>query len=302
MLTILSRIINYGFNNFKRNGWPSAATVLTMTLVLLGSFGLIMFNVLMKSAVSSIQDKINITVFFKTNTPEDQILGMKQSLESLQEVRDVEYISSEQALDIFKERHKDDPVISETVNELSVNPLEPSLNIRANTPDEYPKIADYLNAPNLKENYDKVTYFENQDVIDRLIKIVSTVNKGGLLFTIILAIIAGLVVFNTIQLAIYSMRDEIGIMRAVGASNMLVRGPFIVEGVIAGLIAAIVSIIAAAPIVYFISPYIAIFIPGFGMFQYFYTHLFSLLFYQIILAVVIGSISSFFAVRRYLRN
>jgi cell division transport system permease protein len=302
MLTIFSRILKYGFNNFWRNAWPSIATILTMILVLLGSFGLIMFNVVMKSAVSSIQDKINITVFFKTNTSEDQILSVKQSLESLTEVKDVEYISSEQALEIFKERHKDDPVIAETINELNVNPLEPSLNIRANSSDQYPAIAQYLDAPNLKESFDKVTYVENKTVIDRLIKIVSTVNKGGLLLTIILAIIAGLVVFNTIQLAIYSMRDEISIMRAVGASNSLVRGPFIVEGVTAGVIAAVVSLLIAAPLVYIVSPYMNIFIPELALFKYFYTHLPLLLLYQVGLAVAIGIVSSWIAVRRYLKN
>lgn len=302
MLTIFSRIIHYGVSNFWRNGWPSIATVLTMTLALMGSFGLIMFNVVMDEAVMSIQDKINITVFFKTNAAEDQILSIKQSLESLPEVQNVEYISSAQALEIFKERHKDDPVISETVSELTTNPLEPSLNIRARSPEQYPAIAEYLDAPSMKEHFDKVTYFENQSVIDRLIRIVSTVNRGGLALTVVLAVIAGLVVFNTIQLAIYSMRDEISIMRAVGASNSLVRGPFVVEGVIAGLIAAAASLLVAAPVAYAVSPYVEIFIPGFAMFKYFYTHLPGLLFSQIALAVGIGALSSFVAVRRYLKN
>lgn len=302
MLTVFSRILKFGFNNFWRNGWPSAATVLTMTLMLLCSFGLIMFNATMDSAVTSIQDKINITVFFKTNVAEDEILTVKQSLESLPEVAQVEYISSAQALEIFKERHKDDPDISQTINELSENPLEGSLNIKAHLPEQYPTIAQYLDAPNLKEGFDKVTYFENQSVIDRLIRIVGTVNRGGLLVTLILALVAGLVVFNTIQLAIYSMRDEISIMRAVGASNSLVRGPFVVEGVIAGLIASVVSLLVAVPITYFVSPYISVFIPGFSASSYFYSHLFTFLLYQVALAVGLGAVSSFIAVRRYLRN
>ncbi len=302
MLTIFSRIFKFGFSNFWRNGWPSITTVLTMILVLLGSFGLIMFNVVMGEAVGSIQEKINISVFFKTNVAEDQILTLKGSIESLPEVKSVEYISSAQALEDFKEKHKDDPVISQTINELTTNPLEASLNIFAHTPDQYPAIAHYLDADTIKENASKVTYFENQTIIDRLIKIVSTVNKGGLLLTAILALIAGLVVFNTIQLAIYSMRDEISIMRAVGASNALVRGPFVVEGVIAGLLAAIISLIVAAPVVYFVSPYLNIFIPGFEMFKYMYSHVFRLLSYQIGLGVFIGAFSSFVAVRRYLKN
>lgn len=302
MLTLFSRILHYGLKNFWRNGLPSVATVLTMILVLLGSFGLIMFNVVMKSAVASIQNKINITVFFKTNAMEDDILAVKESLESLPEVKDVEYISSDRALEMFRERHKDDPVITQTLQELNTNPLEPSLNITARMPEQYPAIASYLNAPNLKDRFSKVTYFENQSVIDRLIRIVSTVNRGGFALTVVLAAIACIVVFNTVQLAIYSMRDEISIMRLVGASNLLVRGPFVVEGVIAGVIAGVASLLVSAPVVYAVSPYLLIFIPGFNIFSYFTSHLFSLFLYQVLLAVGIGTISSFFAVRRYLRN
>jgi cell division transport system permease protein len=176
------------------------------------------------------------------------------------------------------------------------------LNISAQNPDQYPAIAEYLKAPNLKEHVSKVTYYENREVIDRLIKIVGTVNTGGLLLTIILAVIAGLVVFNTVQLAIYSSRDEIGIMRAVGASNALVRGPFVVEGVIAGLIAAIVSLIVAAPVIYTISPYLDSFIPGLNLFAYFTASLFGFILLQLGVGIAIGALSSFVAVRRYLRN
>jgi cell division transport system permease protein len=302
MITIIARIFKYGFQNFWRNVWPSAATVLVMVMALLMVAGLALFNVVTKAAVSSIEEKIDVSVYFTTTTAEDDILAVKQSLESFPEVKSVEYISRDKALEIFKAKHADDPTIVQTVNELSENPLEASLNISAQNPDQYPAIAEYLKAPNLKEHVSKVTYYENREVIDRLIKIVGTVNTGGLLLTIILAVIAGLVVFNTVQLAIYSSRDEIGIMRAVGASNALVRGPFVVEGVIAGLIAAIVSLIVAAPVIYTISPYLDSFIPGLNLFAYFTASLFGFILLQLGVGIAIGALSSFVAVRRYLRN
>lgn len=302
MFTVFSRILHYGFNNFRRNGWPSAATVAIMVLASMVFAGLLFFNYITNQAVTSIQDKIDISVYFKTNTPEDEILNIKQSLESLSEVKEVEYISTDQALQVFKDRHQSDSDIQRAVDELSVNPFEASLNIRAKRPDQYAAIAEYLKAPNLNQYLDKVTYFENQVVIDRLVKIINTANRGGLGLTILMAIIAGLVVFNTIRLAIYSSRDEITIMRSVGASNTLVRGPFLVEGVIAGGIAAALSLIVAAPVVYFVSPYLSVFIPGLNLFHYFYSNIFSLLIYQLLFAAGIGVLSSFVAVRRYLRN
>lgn len=302
MFTVFSRILNYGFVNFWRNGWPSAATVAIMVLALLVFFWLIVFNVTTEQAVMSIQDKIDISVYFKTDTPEDEILNIKQSIESLAEVKSVEYISSDRALEKFREDHQDDQVITQAVNELQGNPLVASLNIKANEPSQYADIANYLSAAALARWIDTLSYAKNQDVINRLVTIINTVNRGGFVLTMILALIAGLVVFNTIRLAIYSSRDEISVMRAVGASNALVRGPFMVEGVIAGVLAAVVSILIAVPTAYAVTPYVGALIPGFNVFQYCYTHLGEFLLYQLLFGIGIGVLSSFVAVRRYLKN
>jgi len=302
MFTIISRIFHFGFKNFWRNGWLSTATIAIMTLSLFVFMNLIMFGVVTRAAASSIQDKIDISVYFTTNTSEDQILSIQQSLQSLSEVKSVDYISRDQALAIFQENHANDPTISQAINELATNPLEASLNVKANDPSQYGAIADYLNSASLSPYIDSVSYTQNQDVIDRLAKIVRNVQTGGFALTILLAIIAGLVVYNTVRLAIYSNREEIGIMRVVGASNSLVRGPYVVEGMIWGGIGAIVSLLLIAPGVYFVSPYLNEFIPSLNMFQYFYTHLAQLLLYALLFGVGIGSFSSFFAVRRYLRN
>lgn len=301
MLTVISRIVHYGFANFWRNGWPSAATVAIMVLALLVFIGLILFNVVTGQAMASVENKIDVSVYFKTNTPEDEILNVKQSLESLREVKSVVYVSSDEALAIFQERHANDP-LGQAVEEVTGNPFVASLNIQANSPDQYATIAQYLSTPNLSQYFDKVSYFENQEVIDRLVAIINNVNRGGFVLTVILILVAGLVVFNSIGLVIYSSREEIGIMRAVGASNALVRGPFMVEGVIAGVLAAIISILIAAPLTYFVSPYFAAFIPGLDIFQYFYSHIPSLLGYQLLFGILVGAFSSTIAVRRYLRN
>lgn len=302
MFTILSRIIHYGFKNFWRNGLLSTATAAIMTLASIVFVGLIIFSVISDEAAQSIQDKIDISVYFKKSTSEDQILSIKQSLESLSEVKSVDYVSKDKALEIFKEKHKNDAVISQGINELDSNPLEASLNVKAKRPDQYVTIANYLDLPNLSQYIDSVSYAKNQVVIDRLTGIVKNVERGGLALTALLGFIAGLVVFNTIRLAIYSNREEIGIMRLVGASNALVRGPLVVEGMISGMIAAVLSLVITAPVVYFLSPHFKVFIPGLEIFQYFYTHIFSLFLYQILFSVGIGAFSGFVAVRRYLKN
>lgn len=302
MFTILSRIVHYGLKNFWRNGLLSTATVAIMTLAAVVFSGLILFSVVSTQAAASIQDKIDISVYFKTSTPEDQIYDIKNSLESLSQVKSVEYVSKDKALEIFKAKHADDPTISQGINELDTNPLEASLNIKAKLPDQYAAIADYVNLPNLASAIDSVSYAKNQVVIDRLTSIVKNVQRGGLLLTILLALVAGLMVFNTIRIAVYSNREEIGIMRFVGASNALVRGPSIVEGVVSGGLAALISLILVAPVVYFLSPRLQVFIPGLDIFHYFYANIFWLFVYQVLFAVGIAAFSSYVAVRRYLKN
>ncbi len=301
MLTTLSRIIKYGFTNFWRNGWLSMATLSIIVLALIVFEGLIIFNILTNTALNSVQEKIDISVYFKSDAPEDDILNTKKSLESLAEVKNVEYISRDEALEIFRERHADDPAITQSLEELTENPLLASLNIKAYDPKQYISIADYLESSSLSDRFEKITYAQNAIVIDRLGKIIDTAEKGGFLLIFFLALISVLVTFNTIRLAIYSSRDEIGIMRFVGASNSFITGPYLVEGIIFGLLAAVLSIIITTPIVLFLSPYVKVFIPEMNLWEYFSSNIFLLLFYQFIFGVVLGVISSAIAIRKYLR-
>ena len=119
MFTILSRIVHYGFKNFWRNGLLSTATVAITALAAVVFLGLLIFGVISDKAAASIQDKIDISVYFKKSTSEDQILSIKSSLESLSEVKSVEYVSQNEALEIFKEKHKDDAIISQASTNLT---------------------------------------------------------------------------------------------------------------------------------------------------------------------------------------
>ena len=144
MFTALSRIIKYGLQGFWRNGWLSTTTLFIMVLTLMAFVGLTIFNVLTKTALDSLQEKIDISVYFKTAASEDDILNIKKSLESLAEVKKIEYISRDKALEIFQSRHQDAPTISLALEEIKDNPLNASLNIKARDPEEYAIIADYL--------------------------------------------------------------------------------------------------------------------------------------------------------------
>lgn len=300
-MVTLSRIVKYGWQAFLRNGWLSLSTISIMILAALVFEGLILFNVMGKTALSSIQEKIDISVYFKSNVDEDTILNMKRSLEGLTEVKSVEYVSREQALEEFRARHEGEETIIQTLAELDENPLLASLNVKAEDPNDYGSIASYIGNANLSDIVEKVTYAQNQVVIDRLIGLIDTMKKGGITLTVFLAFLAVTVTFNTIRLAIFSNREQIGIMRLVGASNVFIRGPYVVEGVIYGIIAGIIGFLILIPVISFLSPYVGRFIPELVLSEYFQTNFFSLLLYQLLFCIALGIVSSIIATRRYLQ-
>jgi len=301
MVTTLLRIIRYGLQGFSRNVLLSFGTVAVMTLALFVFLGLSIFGILADTSLTILRDKIDISVYFKPTSSEDDILQVKRSLESLAEVKSVEYISRDRALEIFKERHQDDETISQAITILEENPLSASINIKAHDPREYPVITAYLNNENLSDLVDQVTYNQNQLVINRLVSIVQTAQRAGITLIVVLSVVAVFVTLNTIMLAIYSTRDEIGIMRLVGASNKFIRGPYVVQGALYGLMGAFFSVLLMLPLVYAGTPYVSVLMPEMNLQSYFYGHLPSLLGYQILLGIILGTVSSYIAVRRYLK-
>src|SRR3989344_4984414 len=301
MFTVLFRITKYGFQNFARNGLLSAATIGVMIIALTVFLSINLSRYIMETALIAVKDKIDISVYFKTTAPEDEMLRLKRSLEGLVEVKDVEYISRDKALQLFKDKHESDATINQAVSELGENPLSASLNIKAFDPKQYAAISEYLSDNALNSLVDKVTFAQNQTVIERLSLIIDTLQKGGLVLTAFLSVVAGLVIYNTIRLAIYSNREEIGIMRLVGASNTFIRGPYVFAGILYGVIAAAVSMILAAPAVFFVSPYLDVFVPNLNFKNYFLASLPVLMLYQLALGIALGAVSSYFAMRKHLR-
>lgn len=296
------RIIKWAFKNFKRNGWLSTATVSIMVLTLLVITLLLMVNIVANAVLENLEKKIDISVYFKLETPEEEILNVKSQLEELEEVESVVYVSQDEALIKFKERHKDNPILLQSLEELDINPLEASLNIKAQETRQYAAINQFLEGVYYQDIIDKVNYMQNKEVIEKLGKIVMDVKTAGLGLTLALAVIVFLVTFSAIRLAIYSSREEIGVMRLVGATNWFIRGPFIVEGMLYGIIASIVTVAFLYPLFYFISPKLSGFLPIGDIFIYFQANLLSFFLLLLGIGVILGAFSSLIAVTKYLKR
>lgn len=300
-MVTLWRIIRYGLQNVSRNMWLSFTTIGIMVLTLLVFMGLIMFNVFAVGAVEEIKDKVDISVYFKDTVEEDDILNIKQVLEDFEEIVQVEYVSRDEALALFEARHAGDEVVIQTLAGLDDNPLLASLNVRAGDLSDYGTIASYLESSALEDMVENVTFAQNELVINRLQRIIEVSNVAVITLTVFLAFLAVMVTLNTISLSIFSNKDQITIMRYVGAFNRFIQGPYVVSGIIFGFVAAVVSFLITVPIINVISPYITGFVPSLDMSVYLLSNSFTLFLYQLAFGVGLGVISSVLAVRKYLR-
>ena len=298
--TSLRRVIVNAFINFWRNGWVSVATILVMVLAIFTAGSLILFQVLLNSTLDEVSKKIDITVYFKLDAPEDEILRIEKMVSGLAEVESVQFVSSQQALEEFKRRHDDNALISSALDELGSNPLGANLRIQSKDPTNYSTISLFFD----KQDFgvvDKINYQQNERIFTRLASVISVTRKVGLSVSLVLGAIAFLVAFNTIRLAIYTSRDEIGIMRLVGASTWYVRGPFLIEGVIHGFFASVVAMLTFWPLTLWLGPKARDFFGGVDLFEYYATNLFQFFFVLLLVGVVLGVLSSFIATRRYLK-
>lgn len=294
--------------NFLRNGFVSLSAILIMTVTLF-VIGSVMFMLAgLNSSLTEVRNKVDVSVYFNTDASEEDILAVKKSLEALPSVLQAEYISKDLALERFKKRHEGDELTLQALEELDGNPLGAILNIKAKDPSEYQNIANFLKKESSVSGNDQhsiidlVDYFNNQVVIDKLTKIITAAERLGFSVSIILVFISLIIAFNTIRLVIFISRDEISVMRLVGASYKYIRGPFVISGIIYGLISGLTTIVIFYPITRWVSGATANFLGGINLFSY-YTKNFGQLFAIIVgSGILLGAVSSYWAVKRYLKS
>lgn len=291
-----------------RNGTVSFSSILVMVVALLMIGSTMLISAFLHGTLQQVEDKIDINVYFNVNAAEEDILDLKQSLESLPEVSEVTYISKEQALEEFTERHQNDELTLQALKELDENPLRARFNVKAISPDKYDSIAQILEADSVistgdgESFIDKVNYRDNRLVIDRMTDLVNGVETGGAILTVVLIAISVLITFNTIRLVIYISKEEISVMRLVGAGKMYIRGPFIVEGIIYGIVAALIAVGLFYPITLTIKNYTQELYGGVDLFTYYISNFTEIFLVILLSGIALGSVSSILAVRKYLKK
>ncbi|MEK7168049.1 MAG: permease-like cell division protein FtsX [Patescibacteria group bacterium] len=302
-LLSLGRSIIFALQSFWRNIWLSIATIFVVTLALLSINFLVGINAISESAVNLVKEKVDVSVYFKPSIKESKIAEVKSHLETIPQVKSIVYRSPEDNLAEFKSRHQDDQTITETLSEVEGNPLGATLIIKAKKLADYPEILQAVDNPAYAELIEEKSYDDHQTVISRINGLADSVKKGGLVVSIIFVIIAALIIFNTVRIAIFTHNTEIGVMKLVGASNWFVRSPFVIENVISGIIACIISTITIYIILFFAQPYIVNFFQGVdvNLISYFNIHFIAIFGLELLGIVLLNIVSSLLALGRYLK-
>ena len=276
---------------------------MTVTLFVIGS--VIFLSATLTASLEEIKSKVDVNVYFLTSTAEEEVLALATALRTLPEVKEVEYISRVEALLNFKKRHENDELTLQALQELPDNPLGAVLNIRAKEPSQYEGIANFLKSDTALSSgtqsiIDEVNYYDNKTAIDKLSRLLVSAQKLGFAVALLLVVISVSIAFNTIRLAIYISREEIGVMRLVGASNKYIRGPFVVSGILYGITASLITLAIFYPLTYYLGDSTENFFSGLNLFRYYLSHFGEFFLLIAGSGIVLGAISSFLAVRRYL--
>ncbi len=304
--TLWRRIIAAGLRGFYRNRTVSLSSIfiLTITLSIVTTFYL--SRAIFDYTLDQVREKVDVRVYFTVDATTEQVTDIQAKLRGLTQVKSVEYTSREAALEDFKKKHEGDQLTLQALDELGSNPFGASLSIVAKDTSQYEAIAKQLAVGSgllgdSANAVDKINYYQLKDSIDKLNNIIGWTNTVGFWISIVFVLMSCMIVYNTIRLAIFVYRDEIAVMKLVGASNMFIRGPFIVEAVMYSLVATIISLVMFFPATIWVTKKTVFFFEGMNIHQYYVDHFFELAGMLLLSGAVLSVISSLLAVRKYLK-
>jgi len=297
------RVIKFSFQDIGRNIWLSIVTVTILLLALFSVNMLLTVDVITKAAINSIKEKIDINLYLRPSASEDEIAALKAKISNLEYVKSVKYISRSEALESFRQKHKNNPEVLDALRELGKNPLTPILIVKSANMDKYDDLIMELNKidDDIIESRD---FEDHKEILAKINGVSDKINRAGItvsLIFIIISVFSVLVVFNAIRVAIYTHRQEIGIMKLVGASNTFVKAPFLVSGIIYALVGTLVVIAVFYPFLTLLQPYLETFFVSYdiNIVSYYNTNFIKIFGLQFLGAALINVIASFTALSRY---
>lgn len=300
------RIIKTGIVNFIRNAWLAIAAIAVMVITLTIVLFSVIANATFTNTVQQITDKIDISIYLKDDVTEEQRTQLITELDEFENVKSIEYISKDQALERYKVQNQDNLELLLAISQTD-NPLPASLQIKPHDPNQIQEIKVFLEQPEIQELQSEETSYsgDRKEAIDKIAGATQFFRRAGVIGIAIFASISVLIIFNTIRMAIFNRREELAIMRLLGASTWYIRGPFVVESVIYGIISAILAVVLCQAL--FAVQASAFDASTLGLLDiryastYFAEKFWIILATALMLGILIGAVSSIVATRRYLK-
>ena len=300
------RIFKSGVVNFGRNVWLAIAAIammaITLTILLFAVVARETFN----HTITDITSHIDVSIYLKDNVTDEQKNDLMDQLRDVENVKAVEYTSKDQALKAYEKLNAGNTDLLNAISQTN-NPLPASITIKPEDTNNLQPIRDFANKPEIKalQSDPSNDSGDRRKAIDKITKATHFIQQAGVVGIVVFTLISMLIIFNTIRMAIFNRRDELVIMRLLGASPWFIRGPFIVETMLYGAVAAAISLIVCSALFALASTTLEA--SSLGLLDityastYFKDHLWQILTIQILAGIIIGAASSGIATRRYLR-
>ncbi len=302
----IKRVIIQGGYSFYRNMTVSVSSIFILIITLSIVTSIILTKSIFLHSLEEIKSKVDISLYLKSDASEEAVLAIKEKLSTLSALQSVNYISKEDTLIKFKNDYKDDAETLEALNEIGTNPFGPSFVITARDTNDYSDIVETINTPDFlgtyNDNIDKINYTDIKSSIDKINSMIKWSGDIGYVLTIIFMLISLMIVYNTTRLAILNFKDEIHIMKLVGASDLFIKGPFLIEACIYGVLASLFTILAFIPITEYITTKTFVFLGEYSLYDYYMSNILHISLILIGSSIIVATLSSFLAVRKHLRG
>ena len=294
------RVVKFSLQDIVRNIWLSVITVIIITLALFAVNLLLAVKILTSATVSAVKDKVDISLYLKSDAPENFILALRSQVENLDSVKQVDYISKQAAIENCREKHKNNPEILQALLELGKNPLSPSLIIKPKDINNYDDLIVSLNKID-NDIIESRNFDDHKAILAKINNIAEKANEAGLLISSLFVVITILVVYNAVRVAIFTHKREIGIMKLVGASTWFIRAPYLISGIIYAMLGVILIVIIIYPFLSLIQPYLATFFSGFevNLLAYYNSNFLMIFGLEFLAASLVNVLASLVAVGKY---
>ncbi|MCX6781104.1 MAG: permease-like cell division protein FtsX [Candidatus Magasanikbacteria bacterium] len=303
-LTVWGRAGKYALQNLARNIGMVFITITIVTLALVSVNALLGLRALTNAAVTAVEHQVDVSIFFTTAATPDQIQKVKDYVYQVASVSNSDYVSPDQALATFKERHSDDPDIIKSLGVLDSNPLGAILVIHAKEATDYQKILTALSADEFKTIIQKRSFEDRSKIVRNVELFTSRAQLISFGLACLFALIAILIIFNAIRVAIYTQREEIAIKKLVGATNAFIRAPFFIEVFVyvTAAFAATAGLIGALSRA--LDPYLGPIFTGngFSLYEYYFGSWISTFGLQYVVVLLLAWLTAMLAMRKHLRT